>query len=575
MGGGAGTSEVGPESGGVGGSTAGEVGARPDTPPPSVDASDTGNSVQATGGTAQPGDARESAGDADTSEGGVPATDGNPQFDGAIEPARDGAGAGGTSEDGGPGDHTAQSSDAGDSQEADASSFPGSLALSDLTIQANPKMGLGCYVSWTTELAASSEVQFGVGGYQLHVADPVAVTNHRVYVLGMHAQTTYQIKAVSTNGTATGWAEGTFATGALPTGFPAAGTVLTHSPDKMQRGWTLANIEAGATVGASPYPPLIVIVDESAQPVWYYLHGTDGDARGDISTTWLPTEQHVLIGASAARGPVEVDLEGNVIWTGPPQSSTPRMGHHTGKLSDGHYIILRQEGGGALVEELNRQNDIVWSWNLFDHITPPAGTSDWCHANSVTVDEAGDFLYLNCRFQGLFKANRSGSADVVWQMGAGIDSMTTGDITYLPSNDVRTNDTHEPELHDDGTILFYDNQGFAARKQGEKNGSYHSRAVEYQVDQANKQATLAWEFPGTFNVDSWYTQDWYTPAYGDADRQPNGNVLICAGNRGVGTQTRIFEVTRGGEVVWAMVWPDNHLSYRADRISPPLAQRLP
>lgn len=535
---------------------------------------------QATDSNLQPdgaaGPARDVPDEADTNDGGVQATDGNAQPDGAAAPARDAPDDPDTSEDGRRADGTTeQSSETSPLPQTDVSTSLASLILSDLKIEAAPRMGLGCYVSWTTELAANSEVQFGVAGYQFHIVDTAAVTKHRVYVLGMHAQTTYQIKAVSSQATATGWAEGTFSTGALPAGFPSAGSVLTSVPDKMQRGWTLTNIEASATNGSSPYPPLIVIVDESARPVWYYVHGTAVDTTGDVSTTWLATERHVLIGPATGASPVEVDLEGNEIWTGPVQSGTPKMGHHAGKLSNGHHIVLREGDGGALVQELGPQNAVVWSWSLFDHITRPATTADWCHPNSVTIDEAGDFLYLSCRFQGLFKANRSGRGDVIWQMGAGIDSMTTGDFTYLPSNDVRFIDGHDPELHDDGTILLYDNQGYAGRKVGEKNGSYHSRAVEYQVDQTNQQATLDWEFPGTFTVDSWYTKDWYTPAWGDADRLPNGNVLICAGNRGVGTQTRIFEVTRAGQIVWAMAWPENHLSYRADRISPPLAQRLP
>jgi hypothetical protein len=440
-------------------------------------------------------------------------------------------------------------------------------------------MSLACYVSWTTDQAANSEVQFGLGGYQLHIVDPAQVTDHKVYVLGMHAQTAYRIKAVSTNPTATGSVEGTFTTGALPQGIPAAATLLTDVPNKSQRGWTLANIQAGATAqGSTQRPALIVIVDESAQPVWYYVHGTAADTRGDVATTWLSAEKHVLVGAATGTSPAEVDLEGNVIWTGPAQPTgrgADPMTHHTGKLSNGDYIVTHEASGGAVVQELSPQNAVVWSWSLFDHITPPQDANDWCHPNAATIDEVGDFLYLNCRFQGLFKANRSGSGDVIWQMGAGIDSLTTGDFTYLPTNDVRINDTHDPEVHDDGTILFYDNQGYAARTQGQMNGSLHSRVVEYQVDQTNKQATLTWEFPGTFAVDSWYTQSWYTQIWGDADRQPNGNVLITAGNRGAGTETRIFEVTRAGEVVWAMAWPTNNGSYRADRISPALAADLP
>lgn len=36
-------------------------------------------------------------------------------------------------------------------------------------------------------------------------------------------------------------------------------------------------------------------------------------------------------------------------------------------------------------------------------------------------------------------------------------------------------------------------------------GNYHSRAVEYQIDESKKTAALIWEFPGTFTVpDAWF-----------------------------------------------------------------------
>jgi hypothetical protein len=170
--------------------------------------------------------------------------------------------------------------------------------------------------------------------------------------------------------------------------------------------------------------------------------------------------------------------------------------------------------------------------------------------------------------------NRSTKA-LLWQMGAAIDDSNTGDITYLPDNSVRFNDSHDPEIHDDGTILFYDNQGWTGHTGGQMNGSYHTQVVEYMLgSDTTKQATLTWRFPGTFSgVDNWYKQTWYTQIWGDADRLANGNVLITAGNK-ASPATRIFEVTRAGEVVWAIEWPVNNGSYRADRL-PAVAESIP
>ncbi len=448
----------------------------------------------------------------------------------------------------------------------------GTLSVSNLQIEPNPRMSLSCYVSWTTSEPANSEVQFGVGGYQLRVVDTREVTEHRVHVVGMHAETTYSIKAVSTNTTATGSAEGDFTTGALPSELPAQGRLVADERAKMQPGWTLTNYQVGGSSNFSTSPGIMVIVDDDGIPVWYFVHGDTPDQFGMTSIDWLG-DGRILVGNASAEPAREVDLEGNILWEG-PTGGNPALSHHTGKLKTGNYLVLRESNASARVEEIGPDHSVVWSWDLYDYVQPTSNAADWCHLNAVSVSPAEDFLYFNCRFQGLYKVSRS-DKQIVWHMGAAIDDSSSGDVVYLPDNSARFNDAHDPEVHEDGTVLFYDNQGWANHMGGEGNGSFHSRVVEYTLDEASKQATLTWEFPGNFDVDPWYTEEWMTPIWGEADRLANGNVLVTAGARGAGTHTRIFEVTREGEVVWGIEWPENNGSYRADRISPPLAERIP
>ncbi len=448
----------------------------------------------------------------------------------------------------------------------------GTLTLSDLKIEENPDISLACSVSWTTSEPASSEVQFGEGSYQFHIVHEEKVTEHRVLVIGMHAQTSYMIRAVSTNGANTQSAEGTFMTGALPSEVPEV-ELVANDPESSQSGWTLFNVMVGTGGGfGSSSPAILLMVDELGIPVWYYVNGTSADTRGDVSVDVL-ADGNVLIGPAPGQGPREIDLAGKVVWEGPANSgSGAAMTHHAGQISNGNFVVLRDTSSGGITgtqaEEYNMAGDLVWSWNLLDHITPPAGANtDWCHGNSVTMDLDEDVMYLNCRYLGLFKVQRSGNQDILWHMQGTQTPDVPGDFTF-PESGSQFSDTHDPELHADGTILFYDNGGFAGLGGG-NTSNFHSRVVEYAVDQDAKTAQLVWEFPGAFAVDPWFQNDWYAAYWGDADALENDNVLITIGLKAADQQSRILEVTRAGNIVWQIDLPPDQGIYRAQRLSPP------
>jgi hypothetical protein len=443
----------------------------------------------------------------------------------------------------------------------------GTLAISGLKIDQNPNMTISCFVSWTTAGAATSEVDFGEGSYQFRIRDATMVTAHKLLVIGMHAETAYKIKAVSTNADGSGSAEGTFTTGKLPASVPLP--MLTASDlANSQPGWTITNI-----MPAKSGPANIVMYDQNGIPVWYYIHGTNADSRGDVIAKLLPNN-NVLVGPTSGESPREVDLSGKVVWTGPAQSNAMLMTHLVGKLSNGNYLLNIEldkavtngstKIDNQLLEEIKPDLTVVWSWKLFDHIPPAGNREELCHGNTFNIDEAAGIVYYNCRFLGLFKIDRA-SGDILWRLGGSYDktSIGGGDFTYSPASG-QFSDDHEPELHDDGTLLLYDNGGYMGTST-----NYHSRVLEYQIDQTAKTAKVTWEFPGTFNVDAWYKNSWYSPYWGDADRLPNGNILITAPTKSASASTRILEVTRAGKVVWEITMPVNNGSFQADRLSPP------
>jgi hypothetical protein len=447
--------------------------------------------------------------------------------------------------------------------------------LSGLLVEPNPNSTLSCFVSWTTDVVATSEVQFGIDGYQFRIAETEAVTVHRVLVIGMHAETAYLLKAVSTNSAGSSSAAASFTTGALPADLPIATETVADTSAAAQ-GWTLVNImPAGSKGFVGTAPGIMVMYDMLGLPVWYYVNGSTPDERGDVSLRVL-ADHHLVLGPSSGEPAKELDLAGNVVWQGPPPApsgpstdpATASMSHYAGKLDNGNYVVFRNlttsDGViGALVQELSPENDVVWSWNLFDHLQPPADAPlEWCHPNSVTVDLANDVFYLSCRYQGIIKARRSGDQAVLWVLGG----QKGGDYTFEPPT-AAIFDQHDPEIHADGTVLVFDNHyGYERPPEGTT-----SRAIEFKLDEATKVATPTFEFPGSYgNVDDWYRTSWLTPYWGDADRLPNGNVLVCAGFRNGNEQTHVFEVRPSdGAVVWQITLPVGVGSYQAERLSPP------
>lgn len=450
--------------------------------------------------------------------------------------------------------------------------------ITALTV-ANPNNVLSVYVNWSTESPMDSEVQFGVNGYQFRIHDDTRVTNHRVLVIGMHAETTYLIRAISSDNNRTLQDETTWRTGSLPIGVPA-GVMLTNNTALSQPGWTLMNVQVGnGSLAFSNYPARVVMYDHDGLPVWYYIHGPNNDRGGAISTELLAGNT-VLIGPTGVppndTPPREIDLAGNIIWEGPKNSpADEELSHHVGKLSNGNYLLLRwikadDEPTDARLEEVNRSNQVLWSWDLYDFYTPPEGeTGDWCHANSATVNIENDAVYLSCRWLGLFKTTYN-NPELLYHMPAIYNASMEGDIIFNPPES-QFMDIHDPEVHDDGTILFFDNDGW---DYAQGPGEYHSRILEFAINEQTKEAELVWEFPGNFDVDTWFTDEFYCPFWGDANRLENGNVLVAAGVRGAGSISHVFEVTNDGEVVWDFTLPEDHGVYRATRITPPLIEPL-
>lgn len=144
---------------------------------------------------------------------------------------------------------------------------------------------------------------------------------------------------------------------------------------------------------------------------------------------------------------------------------------------------------------------------------------DYFHLNTITIlpetplagrdaSFAAGNLLLCLRNANQLAVINWDSGEVLWNWGEG--------VLEWP---------HHPTVLENGNFLVFDNG--VDRK--------YSKVVEL----APITKTVVWEYvadpPETF----------YSPTKGSAERLPNGNTLICDGDRG-----RVFEVTREGEIVW-------------------------
>jgi hypothetical protein len=441
---------------------------------------------------------------------------------------------------------------------------PGEVEIQDLEVVDNPDNVLSAWVRWTTDRPATSRIEFGEGAPDRYASgSDEAVTDHEVLLFGVRAETEIQLQAISrAEDGGEGRSEVTPYTTSTPPFEGARFELSNHDPDRAQPGWTLTNLVLGSTLA----PTIAVMLDEEGQPIWYHRMG-DGVGSGDVEVSLVdgddPANQRVLIGGGVAAyaSPREVDMAGRVIWEGPqqPEGLFAEGGmHHSFRRTDaGTYLALRYAFDGQQlfdrVDELDTEGEAVWSWRSIDH-TGALG-DDYPHGNNAMLGSDGDTVYFSSRYtSSLFKLDRD-SGDVLWRLGEDGDFAFEGEHAtpwFLQA--------HARQLLPGGGVLLYDNGAVDERE--------WSRAVEYAVDEDTMTASIAWEYPGELAED-----DWFTFAWGDADRLENGNTLICAGTLvGRQSQSRLFEVTAEGDKVWQVLLSVNDEEELAGDY---MAQRIP
>jgi len=239
--------------------------------------------------------------------------------------------------------------------------------------------------------------------------------------------------------------------------------------------------------------------------------------------------------------------------------------HHELKVTnDGHAFLMSYDpqqvdmskvvpGGnpnavviGLIIQEIDESNNVVFQWRSWDHflITDAVGvnlhalTIDYVHGNAIDIDNDGHLLISSRHFSEITKINRN-TGDIIWRLG-GINNEFT-----FTNDSIKFSYQHDIQRIDNGNLTLFDN------------GNFHSppfsRAVEYQIDEVNKTATLVWQYR--------QTPDKFATAMGSVQRLKNGNTLINWGS----SNPNIFEVTPDGNIVLRMSLPTAIFTYRVFR----------
>jgi len=207
-------------------------------------------------------------------------------------------------------------------------------------------------------------------------------------------------------------------------------------------------------------------------------------------------------------------------------------------LKEAHGIGLdtTEAVGGRMFRELKGKRDFVY---------------DYFHMNTVTVLPETPLGARDSRFAAgnllICLRNVNQIATLDWETGEILWGWGEGVLEW----------PHHPTMLPNGNILAFDN-GVVRR---------YSKVVEIEPVSKN----VVWEYMAD------PPKSFFTPQKGSSQRLPNGNTLVCEGDRG-----RAFEVTMNGEMVWEWYNPmikDEHrvqvyrvMRYPAEMVAPMLGR---
>jgi hypothetical protein len=292
----------------------------------------------------------------------------------------------------------------------------------------------------------------------------------------------------------------------------------------------------------------------------------------------------------------ELDWSGKTVWSWGEQApgGTARQNHDWERLPNGDTLVVAtvdrvlprfsdKPVDDQVIYEVTPKGDIVWRWNVADHIDEfglsseglallktvlaegrkghgfltindmqSIGPNRWFDAGDARF--APDNIVIDSREASFIAIIDKTTGKIVWRLGPDYPTNRARQIRPVfsqvtPRPVDQTSGQHDahiiPEgLPGAGDLLVFDNEGpsgYPLTRLGVNNGS---RVLE--INPVTKE--IVWQY-SALDSDraSW---SFYSSFISSARRLPNGNTLIDEGQNG-----RFFQVTPSGDIVWEYVNP--------------------
>ena len=207
---------------------------------------------------------------------------------------------------------------------------------------------------------------------------------------------------------------------------------------------------------------------------------------------------------------------------------------------------------GGLIQELDSKRNVVFQWRSLDYIPVTesyASLTDsvisYIHINSIDVGIDGNILVSGRNINQIFKIDRN-TSNFIWRLGG-----NKNEFTFLNEHSENSPDYFSGQ-HD---AKFLSNRNLTVFDNGSEHNTKVSRAVEYQLDETNKTATMVWEYYHPDNI--------FSPTMGSIQKLPNGNTVIGWGTAGNQNFPAVTEIHPDKSIAFQLRLPSKWNNYRA------------